>query len=235
MRSLREVKKIIIRNDGVLNRILLNMHNRVFGHNSIKCNRKSKISFGGVYIRNSKIDVRGTDNIIEIEPGAQIVNTTITVNKNGNRILIKKNSVLNHCEILLYDELEKFEFGIKSSAINCCFYLVESTDLIIGDGCWMARGGVFRTGDGHSFCDSEGNRINPSASILIGEHCWIGTDVVCLKGVTLQPNTVVSACTLLNKPYKESGVLLGGIPARVLKKDINWKTTLMPIKNDKKM
>jgi acetyltransferase-like isoleucine patch superfamily enzyme len=64
--------------------------------------------------------------------------------------------------------------------------------------------------------DLEQNRQD-AAPIIIGEYCFVGTDVVVLGGSRLPPRSVLGAKALLNKPYEAPEMLYGGVPARPLK------------------
>ena len=53
--------------------------------------------------------------------------------------------------------------------------------------------------------------------VSIGNDCWIGANTAILDGVELKDRTVVAAGSVVTKSF-EGNVLLGGIPAKVLKK-----------------
>lgn len=53
--------------------------------------------------------------------------------------------------------------------------------------------------------------------IVIGERCWIGMNAVILPGVTLGGDTIVAAGAVVTKSFPEGGVVLGGIPARIIR------------------
>jgi acetyltransferase-like isoleucine patch superfamily enzyme len=56
--------------------------------------------------------------------------------------------------------------------------------------------------------------------VFIGEKCWIGMNAVILPGVVLGPCTVVAAGSIVNKSFPEGHEVIGGAPARLLKKII---------------
>jgi len=54
--------------------------------------------------------------------------------------------------------------------------------------------------------------------IVIGDHCWLAADVKIMPGVHLQNHTVVAAGSVVTKSFDEPDILIGGVPARKLKK-----------------
>ncbi|MGF6348662.1 DapH/DapD/GlmU-related protein [Variovorax sp. W2I14] len=54
--------------------------------------------------------------------------------------------------------------------------------------------------------------------IVIGEHCWIGMNVVVLPGVVLGPKTIVAAGAVVTKSFPEGNSVIGGVPAKLLKR-----------------
>ncbi|MDT3404791.1 acyltransferase [Mucilaginibacter terrae] len=56
-----------------------------------------------------------------------------------------------------------------------------------------------------------------SASITIGEYCFVGTNVVVLGGATLPAYSVLGAKSLLNRAYTETWMLYAGVPAKPIK------------------
>ena len=80
----------------------------------------------------------------------------------------------------------------------------------------------FRTGDSHSIITINGERINPSKDIVIGNHVWVGTQTICLKGATISSNSIIAAGSIVTKPFLQENIIIGGNPAKVLKTEINW-------------
>ena len=54
--------------------------------------------------------------------------------------------------------------------------------------------------------------------VVIGERCWIGMNAVVLPGVQLGPSTVVAAGAVVTKSFPEGHAMIGGVPAKVLKR-----------------
>lgn len=54
--------------------------------------------------------------------------------------------------------------------------------------------------------------------VIIGEKCWIGMNSIILPGVILGNGTIVAAGSVVTKSFLEGGILIGGIPAKKIKK-----------------
>ena len=65
-------------------------------------------------------------------------------------------------------------------------------------------------------------RLNNAESIDIGDHVWIGSDVIVLKGSKISGGSVVGLRSLV-KGKVEKNVLVVGSPARQIRKNIEWK------------
>jgi len=171
----------------------------------------------------SRIQFRGSYNTLVIEDGAALLNTTIRITGNHCSVVLKKHCYVTEVEIFVENNGCRVEIGEKTfvgrhTHIACT---EDGSSLIIGGNGMISSYCQLRTGDSHSITGLEGNRINPAASVHIGEHCWLGEGCKVMKGVTLDHDTVVSTGSIVTKSF-ESNVLLGGIPAKVLKENINW-------------
>jgi acetyltransferase-like isoleucine patch superfamily enzyme len=65
------------------------------------------------------------------------------------------------------------------------------------------------------------NQEKKAKGIRIGKKVWIGSDAKILKGVEIGSGSVIAANSVVVSGIPEN-CLAGGIPARVLKTDINW-------------
>ena len=60
--------------------------------------------------------------------------------------------------------------------------------------------------------------------IIIGDNCWIAANVVILPEVELGEHTVVAAGSIVTKSFKNGNQIIGGNPAKVIKKLDEYKT-----------
>ena len=58
--------------------------------------------------------------------------------------------------------------------------------------------------------------------IIIGDNCWIGAGSIILPEVKLGNHVVVAAGSVVTKSFEENNILIGGIPAKIIKKLDNY-------------
>lgn len=56
--------------------------------------------------------------------------------------------------------------------------------------------------------------------IVIGNNCWIGAKVTILDGVTIGDGCIIAAGSVVIKGHYEKNSIIGGVPARIIKKRI---------------
>jgi acetyltransferase-like isoleucine patch superfamily enzyme len=95
-----------------------------------------------------------------------------------------------------------------------CFDRIE-----IGEDVAISENVCIRDSDNHEILNSSHKITKP---IKIGNKVWIGMNVTILKGVTLGDGCIIAANSLVNKDIPPFS-LAGGVPAKVLKRDIMWK------------
>lgn len=100
----------------------------------------------------------------------------------------------------------------------------ENSKIIIGNDCMFSYDIIMRTGDGHKIKSLDtGMILNENQDIIIGNHVWVACKAVLLKGAIVSDNSIVGACSLVNKKFHEENVILAGIPAQIKKHGINWE------------
>lgn len=98
----------------------------------------------------------------------------------------------------------------------------ESTNIRVGDNCLFSSDIVLRSGDSHSIVNMEGKRSNHAKDVTIRNHVWVGFRALITKGALIQENSVVGTGAIVTDVFEEGNVVLAGVPAKIVKRDINW-------------
>lgn len=54
--------------------------------------------------------------------------------------------------------------------------------------------------------------------VIIGDNVWVGANVTILAGAHIPSDSIIAAGSLVNKSFLANNIIIGGVPARVLKK-----------------
>ena len=174
-----------------------------------------------------KIRIKGNNNIIEIKSGAKLVKCRVVISGSNNRIIVGEDSYLKEAGICMDYDRNQLLIGercIFSSKEH--FSVCEGTTISFGNDCLISANLHCRTTDSHTICNLKGERINYAQDITVGEHVWICANVTLLKGATVGENSVVSYGSIVTKAFLQTNCILAGVPAKIVKKEINWDKKL---------
>lgn len=126
------------------------------------------------------------------------------------------SKILGHQWIIKYYRKKGMRIGddthIFSRIVTGEPYLIE-----IGDHCTIATNVSLLTHDASIGAISHREVFSDlCGKITIGNNCFIGDKSIIMYGVSIADNVIVAAGSVVVKSIKESGVIVGGVPARVL-------------------
>lgn len=199
---------------GIINTLKMKFPVFVGGGVTIGKVSRDTISFGASVVTGMvHIGMGGVSDMpynhgyIRIDDGARVVFSGRTTIGKGCDLLVGKNSEVT--------------FGQNFSAGNN-FYISSNTGVIFGDDVLLGWNVSIRDSDGHKVIENGIEKLNQK-KIVIGDHVWIGSDATIFKGVEIKKDSVVASHAIVTKIFKENGALIGGFPAAIIKKNINWK------------
>lgn len=105
--------------------------------------------------------------------------------------------------------------------INPLVYLNGRSGITIGDNVTLSRGAkVISTGYDLDWFFQKGERVHfTDRPVYIGNYCWVGADAIILPGVKITgEKVVVAAGAVVTKDITESKVVVGGNPAKIIKR-----------------
>jgi acetyltransferase-like isoleucine patch superfamily enzyme len=173
------------------------------------------------------ININGDYNLIVIDDDAYVANVTIQIN--GSYNVLQLGKVIIKRGIFWYDsDNSKIIIGNDTSIENAGMVAAESnTEIMLGEDCMLSHDITIRTSDSHSIVDlNTGERINHPGNVNIGNHVWVGAYTNILKGVRINDNSVIGIHSLVVGDIP-SNCIAAGIPARVIKENIDWKRELI--------
>jgi len=105
---------------------------------------------------------------------------------------------------------------ISSNSTIICRDSIE-----IGDNCAISWDVQIMDTDFHTII-SENVKQENTAKVKVGNKVWIGSKSTILKGVTIGDGAVIGAGSVVTKNVPSNAVV-GGNPAKVLKKNVEWE------------
>ena len=184
--------------------------------------KKNIIINNGIKI-STHLCIKGSNNSICIDEKSVLLNCSIKILGNNARIHLKKNCYVEGATLFIEDNDCSIIIGENTFIGPSHLAATENkSTILIGDDCMLSSNIYIRTGDSHSIIDTEKKlRINFAQNIVIGDHCWIGEGVKILKGVSLANDVIVASGAIVTKSFN-SNVLVGGIPAKIIKDKVSW-------------
>ena len=115
---------------------------------------------------------------------------------------------------VISDYFRKAGMTIGRGCNICCNIMNTEPYLInIGENTTISGGVGLITHD-NSIQKVLNNKTDFVGPITIGNNCFIGAGTIVLLGVTLADNIIVAAGSVVTKSFRESGIIIGGNPAK---------------------
>lgn len=134
-------------------------------------------------------------------------------NNQGSLFLADKTTISSTFRILNRGSISIGE----GSYINPNSVIRINLRLDIGSDCAISWGVTFMDHDAHEIV-GKGN----SGAIKIGNRVWIGAGATILKGVEIGDGSVIAAGAVVTRSFPPNS-LIGGVPAKILKENVQWK------------
>ena len=208
-------------------------------------NNKVAVSCKKVYKHSIKI--KGNDNTVLAGENFCCNNIILKISGNNNQVIIKDNFNGNNIEIRIVGDnnnvlidndvvvVEDLKIYVHEEGCNRTITIGEKTtffksrifnydnnsSVTIGKDCMFAYNTTVYNTDSHSVFQN-GKLINKAENLMVGNHVWICENAEILKNSTVPNGCVVAKNALVSGRFEEENVILAGVGAKVIKKDIVW-------------
>lgn len=168
------------------------------------------------------IRIKGSGHRIDIGRNVKI-SSHILIQGEANHIAIGNDVTLGG-QLVIKGRGQLIEVGPRTTARDVRILCQEGGHVKIGRDCLFSRQVEIRTTDSHALVSREtGERINKPGPVEIGDHVWMGLDVIVSKCVRIASDNVVGAKSFVSGQYTESGTVIAGVPAKVVKRGVTWQ------------
>lgn len=178
-----------------------------FGKSYYKVHKTAKINIRNGFLCINRFVTRKDPFIGNLE---MFENSTINV----------KNTFFIHsgCDIMIFNNAQ---LNLGGGYINRYCKIRCYNNISIGKDVAISDNFTIWDSDAHTIIVEEKKSVK-SKSIKIGDNVWIGANVTVLKGVNIGNGSVIAAGSVVNRDIP-GNCMAGGVPAKVLKYNVNWK------------
>ena len=154
-------------------------------------------------------------------PGKQASYSGLLLGDGGQIIFMGKASI-SQGVVLRCDKNASIVFG-DTFYCNCNCFIRSTSEIHFGNNCLLGWGITINTTDGHKLWRN-GNEREVEGPIIVGEHVWIASDCTLGKNVLIADGCVIAQKSLVTKAFSTPHCLIGGIPAKILSTNVDWRT-----------
>lgn len=195
--------------------------------NKVILYKKNGLTIVNPKIEGLKIIFNGENSIVELYEPLKFVSSKIIMNNNCKVVIQEGEQPLNFLNISMEQAENSSVFIGKNFRTNGTVIemsLVRDISVTIGDDCMFSCNTLLRAHDSHTIFDLTTKQpINTHEDgIHIGNHVWVCQDAKILKNVSIADNTIVGLGSIVTKSFVENNCILAGIPAKIIKKNVNW-------------
>lgn len=167
------------------------------------------------------ITIDGEDNLVRLGDGARL-GVNLTVRGSGNIVEIGEDCHLHGFMNLLCSGA-RLSIGKGTTMVQGSIQLHEPGEIVIGEDCMISSQVYISLSDIHPIYDrATGQRINPAASVIIGDHVWAGLRCMILKGARIGDGGVIAAGAIVSGQTPPN-TIIAGVPGRVARDNIAWR------------
>lgn len=208
----------------------------IFYSKKIHCAKESSVNIKSKLSKQYDINVTGKNNLFETNDNFIVDDMHISIKGNNNTVKIGENGfVAESLEIYNTQNCQNGSIQIAKDVAfaksTICLY-DNNSFIKIGEDCIFAINTTIHAADGHAVYEEE-KLCNKAIGTEIGNHCWFGFNSSILKNSSIGNNCIVAAGAMVSGKFEENNCVLGGLPAKIIKRNVNWtRKTVNEIENN---
>lgn len=179
---------------------------------NVKCLRYSRIFID----KTAKLNVNTNFAIGTKENPRSKIETRFSMGKNSQLTVDGDFFVGFGSDIRIFDNAN---LRLGSGYLNSAVQIVCAKNIEIGNDVAIARDVIIRDTDAHEIIDENHQK---EKEVKIGNHVWIGTRAIIMKGVKIGDGAVIAAGAVVTKDVP-ANCIVAGVPAKVIRENVEWK------------
>ena len=174
-------------------------------------------------MKSSAIRFNGRNNVLYCEEGVVLDHCSITFHSDNSLVVLGKSSRDYKIGLAIHNDSVCF-FGRDCNFIDRLTVVTsERKHFFAGNDALFSRGIWARNADPHLIYDCETKlRANPSKSVFLGDHVWIGQGAMLLKGTEIDSGSIVGGMSLVSGKKIPHNTAWAGNPAKQVREGIFW-------------
>lgn len=184
---------------------------------------------------NSSVSFAGKNNVFFCEKGVKLINSVIGFNGDNAIVFLCENKNDYKLNVNVYNN--NIFYSGKNNYFNGVLNVIlsEQKHFFMGNDCLLSFGIWVRNADPHLIYDCESKkRINPTKSIFLGDHVWVGQSAMILKGTQAESGSIIGAMSVVSGKKIPANSSWAGNPAKKIKEGLFWRNPCVHTWTDKK-
>lgn len=174
-------------------------------------------------LASSTISFEGKGNIFVCEKGVKLKNSHIKFKGNNALVVLNASKHPLRIDVTAWSN-SVFYLGRDSffSPVGVLYAIAsDERSIIIGDDTLFSFNIWMRTSDPHLVYSVDTmKRINASKDVLVGDHVWVGQEVLLLKGTTIGSGSIIGGASVCAGKVIPSNCSWAGNPAKQISKNV---------------
>jgi acetyltransferase-like isoleucine patch superfamily enzyme len=177
------------------------------------------------------ITIDGDDNLVRLGAMTRL-GANMTVRGNRNNLEFGERCHLHGFINVLCSDA-RLSIGERTTMVQGSIQMHEPGEIRLGQDCMVSSQVYISLSDIHPIYDrSTGQRLNPAASVHIGDHVWLGLRCMVMKGAQIGDGGVIAAGAIVSGDTP-SYAIVAGVPGRVVRANVEWRRDFsQPPSND---